>query len=99
MNKLMAKQLHDDYGEILSTDAGKRVLGGILFAAGLNNPVSVMDDFQRGRHDLALLIANTIREVNIYGVAECNKVFADFRKGFDDDGRADDSDAGDYVEW
>ena len=86
MNKLMAKQLHDDYGEILSTDAGKRVLGGIFFAAGLNNP-------------LALQIANTVREVNIYGAAECDKAFADFKKGFDDDGRADYSDAGDYVEW
>ena len=95
----MAKQLHDDYGEILSTDAGKRVLGGIFFAAGLNNPVSVMNDFQRGRHDLALQIANTVREVNIYGAAECDKAFADFKKGFDDDGRADYSDAGDYVEW
>ena len=98
MNKLMAKQIRDDYGEILSTDAGKRVLGGIFFTAGLNSPVSVMNDFQLGRHDLALQIANTVREINIYGAAECDKAFADFKKGFEEDGRTDDSDTGEYDE-
>lgn len=98
MNKLMAKQIRNDYSEILQSEAGRRVLGGIFFTAGLNSPVSVMNDFQLGRHDLALQIANTVREVDDYGVAECDKAFADFRKGFDDDGRNNDSDAGEYYE-
>lgn len=98
MNKLMAKQIRNDYGEILQSEAGRRVLGGIFFAAGLNNPVSVKNEFQIGRHDLALQIANTVREVNIYGVAECEKAFADFKKGFEDDGKNNDSDTGEYYE-
>ncbi len=98
MNKLMAKQIRNDYAEILQSEAGRRVLGGIFFTAGLNSPVSVKNEFQLGRHDLALQIANTVREVDDYGVAECDKAFADFRKGFDDDGRNNDSNTGDYCE-
>lgn len=97
MNALMSKQIREDYREILQSEAGKRVLGGIFFAGGLNNAVSVMNDFQRGKHDLALQISNTVKEVNIYGAAECEKAFADFRKGFEDSGRAD-YDTGEYAE-
>ena len=34
MNELAVKQIHEDYMQVLSTDAGKRVLGGIFTEAG-----------------------------------------------------------------
>lgn len=97
MNKILIKQIQEDYREILQSDAGKRILGGIFFAGGLNKPVCMMNDFQRGAHDLALQIANTIREASPYGVAEIETAYDEFLRRFDDDGRAD-SDAGEYDE-
>ncbi|MBQ4432310.1 MAG: hypothetical protein IJP54_01925 [Synergistaceae bacterium] len=97
MNKLLVKQIQEDYREILQSKAGQRVLGGIFFAGGLNRPVCMMNDFQRGKHDLALQIANTIREASPYGVAEIEISYDEFLRRFNDDGRAD-RDTGDYAE-
>ena len=34
MDELAVKQIHEDYRQLLGTDAGKRVLGGIFTEAG-----------------------------------------------------------------
>ena len=79
MNDLAKEQVHKDYKEILSTDAGKRIIGGIFFAAGLNNP-GVKSDYYQGVRDLALVIENTLREINPHLIADCEIAYTDFVK-------------------
>lgn len=88
MNELARKQIHDDYREILSSEAGMRVLGGIFYRGGLMK-TSYLIDYQQGRRSLAMEIANTIYEVNPYGVADCLTAYEDFMKEHPDNGRPD----------
>lgn len=71
-----------DYQEMLSTDAGRRVFGGIFHACGLN-AVGFQTDaataaYMKGMHDAALRIANTIRELDSRGVGECEAAYREF---------------------
>ena len=50
MNELARKQIHEDYREILSSDAGKRVLGGIFYRGRING-VGLMTDYLQGKPD------------------------------------------------
>ncbi len=77
MNDLTKKQIHKDYSEILSTDAGKRVFGGIFFAAKLNQ-IGARNEYYQGIRDLGLIIANTIREVDPHLIADCETAYNDF---------------------
>ena len=95
MNKLAVKQIHEDYREILSSDAGKRVLGGI-FHRGRLRGVGLNTDYWQGRRDLAVEIANTVYEASPYGVIECMKAYEDFLKEYSDDERRDDTEPYDY---
>ena len=70
MNDLAVKQIHEDYRQLLSTDAGKRVLGGI-FHRGRVRGVGFSTDYWQGRRDLAVEIANKVYEASPYGVIEC----------------------------
>ena len=97
MNKLARKQMHEDYREILSSDAGKRVLGRILHIGRLNG-VGLCTDYSQGMRDLVTKIANTIYEVNPYGVADCMKAHEEFMKEFTDDERRDDTEPYDYSD-
>ena len=92
MNKLARERIHEDYREILKTDAGMRVFGGIFRHAGLTKPVSLMKETERGIHDLALAIANTVYEVNPYGVADCMTAYEEFIKESEESERRDDAD-------
>ncbi len=94
MNEIAVKQIHEDYSEILSTDAGKRIFGGIFIAAGLNG-THELDGFYQGRRSLGQTIANTIREIDPRLLAECEIAYNDFMRRNDDAGR-DDDDGDDY---
>ena len=89
MNGLLKKQIMQDYHEMLSREAGRRVFGGIFFNAGLNRPVgwkgSEAAAYEAGRRDLALAIANTIREADALGVAECELAYREFLKTYERD--------------
>ncbi|MBR1438991.1 MAG: hypothetical protein IJ587_10695 [Synergistaceae bacterium] len=90
MNKTLKKQIQDDYREILRSDAGKRVLGGIFFAGRING-CECMSDFHQGRRSLAVLTANTVAEIDPYGIAECMKAYSDLMKRCEDNGRNNDN--------
>ena len=90
MNELARKQIHEDYREILSSDAGKRVLGGI-FCRGRLNGVGLMTDYLQGKRDLAVQIANTVYEVSPYGVADSMTAYEEFMKEYSDNERRDDA--------
>ena len=97
MNELAEKQIHDDYREILSSEAGMRVLGGILLLGRING-YEQMNDYQQGRRSIAVQIANTIYKVNPYGIADCMTAYEDFMKENADDERRDDTDPYEYSE-
>ena len=86
MNELMKQQILDDYREVLASEAGKRVFGGIFDLAGLNH-VGTRNDYQQGYHSLAGAIANTIRQADPLGVARCEIAYAKFEEDFKDNGR------------
>ena len=93
-DELMRKQILKDYEEILNTDAGRRILGGIFYAARLNNP-GPLNDYMQGRRDMALTIANTIREISPHSLANCEISYQNFKKelsnGSDRTGNDDDN--------
>lgn len=97
MNAKMIKQIQDDYREILSSNAGKRVLGGIFDICGLTS-THLLGEFQQGRRSVAAMVANTIREINPYGVAECIKAHDDFVKEYPEDERRDDTEPYSYSD-
>ena len=77
----MRDQILKDYEEILNTDAGRRILGGIFHAARLNTP-ALLNDYMQGRRDMALTIANTVREVSPHSLANCEISYQNFIKEF-----------------
>lgn len=95
MNKLMQKQIISDYHEMLSSEAGRRVLGGIFCWGGLNTPTgwpgAEAAAYQAGRRDLALQIANKLKEADALGVGSCELAYAEFVETYgkenDDAGR------------
>ena len=97
MNELAVKQIHEDYMQVLSTDAGKRVLGGI-FHRGRLNGVGLHTDYTQGMRDLAVKIANTVYEANPYGVIECMIAYEDFLKEHSEDERRDNTEPYDYSD-
>lgn len=91
---LMKQQILLDYREVLSTDAGRRVFGGIFHACGLN-AVGFQADaataaYMKGLHDAALRIANTIREIDPHGVGECEAAYREFLERSKEDGDRED---------
>ena len=91
---LMRQQILADYREMLSTDAGRRVFGGIFHACGLN-AVGFQQDasgaaYMKGMHDAALRIANTIRELNPRGVGECEAAYRELWERSKEDGNTED---------
>ena len=90
MNAKMIKQIQDDYREILSSNAGKRVLGGIFYRGRLNG-VGLHTDYTQGKRDLVAEIANIIYEVNPYSVIDCMKAYDDLMKEYPDDERRNDA--------
>lgn len=98
MTELTQKRIHDDYRELLKTEYGMRVLGGIFRCAGLSKPVSAMNEAVRGMHDLAQAIANTVYEVNPYGVADCLTAYDEFIKECGNDERGDNTEFYGYAE-
>ena len=97
MNELAKKQIHDDYREVLSSEAGMRVLGGI-FIRGRLTGTGCMNDYHQGRRDLTVEIANTVYEVNPYGVADCLTAYEEFIKEHSDNERRDDTEPYEYSE-
>ena len=80
MNAKIIKQIHDDYREILSSNAGKRVLGGIICRGGQIHFAGKLGDFQQGRRSVVIQIMNTIHAVDPYGTAGCLKAYEDLLK-------------------
>ncbi len=92
MNELMRKQILKDYQEILKSESGRRILGGIFYAARLNSP-GPLNDYMQGRRDLGLAIANTVREISPYLLANCEMSYQSFIKEFSNGSdRADNTD-------
>lgn len=90
---LMRQQVLMDYQEMLSTDAGRRVFGGIFHACGLN-AVGFQQDaagaaYMKGMHDAALRVANTIREFDPRGVGECEAAYRELLERSKEDGDGD----------
>ena len=88
MNELMKKQILADYKEVLSSEAGRRVLGGIFYDGRLNAVAGwpsneLIASYVAGKRDLAMDIANTLREVNPFGVATCEVAYQDFLKTYE----------------
>lgn len=81
MNELMKQQILDDYREVLASEAGKRIFGGIFELAGLNH-VGTRNDYQQGYHSLAGAIASTIRLADPFGVAKCEIAYKIFEENF-----------------
>lgn len=84
------QQTLSDYREVLSTDAGRRVFGGIFHACGLN-AVGIQTDaaiaaYMKGLHDAALRITNTIREFDPHGVGECEAAYRELLERSKEDG-------------
>ena len=84
----MKKQILEDYEELLSSEAGKRALGGIFYAARLNEPTGWPGDeramnYDAGRRDLALRVANTLREIDPLGPALCEAAWTEMMKTYE----------------
>lgn len=90
MNKLAQEQIHKDYREIISSEAGMRVLGGIFVRERLRG-TRIFDAYTHGRRDAAVDIANAVYEVNPYGVADCLTAYEEFIKEHSEDERRDDT--------
>ena len=97
MNELAKQQIIADWREILSSEAGMRVLGGILILGRIHG-YEQMNDYQQGRRSIAVQLANTIYKVNPYGVADCMTAYEDFMKEYVDDERRDDTEPYEYSE-
>ncbi len=95
MNELAKRQIQDDYRKILRSEAGMRVLGGIFYRGLLTRP-GFLTEYQQGQRSLVMQIANTIYEVNPYGVADCLTAYEEFMKEYAEDERRDNTD--DYDE-
>ena len=93
MNEITVKQIHEDYKEILATEAGKRIFGAIFHFANIYGAYE-LDAFQQGRRSMGLTIANTIREIDPRLVADCEIAYFDFRRR-NDDARRD----GEYYDY
>ena len=85
---LISKQIQDDCKTILSTQEGQRFFGSIFHAAKLNLP-GRRDEYYQGVRDCALMIANTIREVNPFYLTQCEIAYAELQRRYEEDGRAD----------
>jgi len=85
---LAKKQIHDDYIKVLSMEAGKRIIGGIFHNSGLNNP-GVKSEYYQGVRDLALVIANTLREIDPHLIAECEIAYENFLRSFENERNTD----------
>ena len=98
MNKLAQEQIHKDYREILSSDAGMRVLGGIFVRERLRG-TRIFDAYTHGRRDVAIDIANAVYEVTPYGVADCLTAYEEFIKEYSEDERRDDTEPYIYTNY
>ena len=88
------QQMLMDYREVLSTDAGRRVFGGIFHACGLS-AVGFQADaataaYMKGMHDAALRIANTIRELDPREIGKCEAAYREFLERSKEDGDRED---------
>lgn len=95
MNREMIEQIHKDYNEILSNEAGKRIFGGIFYAARIN-ATGLKNDYQQGIRDMGMLIANTIREVNPVLIAECEKAYQEIMRSCENGDYSDDGSNTEY---
>ena len=87
-NKLERELILADYMEVLSTEAGKRMIGGIFHVCGLNasgisrEPLEMT--YQMGLRDAGLAVANTLRELHPRLVGECEAAYRDFIRRLDE---------------
>ena len=98
MNNLMDQQTLADYKEVLSSEAGRRVLGSIFYKARLNTPMGwpaneLMAAYDAGRRDLAMQVANTLRRVNAFGPATCEVAYQKLIETYE---RSEDDGGGEY---
>ena len=90
MNSRMIKQIHKDYEEILSREAGLRIFGGIFYMSRING-VGLSTEYMQGRRDMGLMIANTIREVNPRLIAECEIAYKGMKGRYENGEHSGDS--------
>ena len=85
--KLRKKQVLDDVSEVLSTEAGRRVFGGLFHACDLNSitlsesPAAMA--YQQGMRAAALIVANRIRQIDPRLVGECDLAWSEFLRRCD----------------
>ena len=85
-SELRRKLILEDYKEVLASEAGKRVFGGIFHLAGLNR-VELKNEYAPGYHSLGLAVANTGSEADPLGVAKCEMAYTRFEENLKDNER------------
>jgi hypothetical protein len=81
-NEMERTLVLSDYREVLSTEAGRRVLGGIFYACRMNvsgvGKDAVEMAYWSGLRDAALTVANTIRAIDAREVGACEAAYEKF---------------------
>ena len=78
--------MFEDYKKVLATDEGQRIFGGIFSITRLNR-IEVRNEYSQGLFSMGLMIANTIREVDPFGVAKCEIAYKKFKEMYENAGR------------
>lgn len=84
---LKAAMIDKDYETVLSTEAGRRVFGGLFHACDLNSitlsesPAAMA--YQQGMRAAALIVANRIRQIDPRLVGECDLAWSEFLRRCD----------------
>ncbi len=85
-----------DYKEVLSSDAGRRVLGSFFDACGMTRLGGAQDaywaGYDKGLRDAGTMVANSIREIDPRLVGECELAFQKMKERSDADHGRDYSD-------
>ena len=86
---LRRQQIQSDYAEVLSTEAGRRVFGGIFHLCGINRAdcieSPVLAAYQQGFRAAGLMVANSIREIGHHQIGECEQAYKEFERRFQQD--------------
>ena len=83
---LRKQAMIEDYREVLSTEAGRRVFGGIFHRLGLNAPVYDLNPqnmaYKAGIHDAVLRIAEAVAEAGPELIGLCEAEWVRFGKQY-----------------
>ena len=86
--KLRREALLQDYREVLSTEAGRRVLGALFFIGNIFgaefNSSSEGAAYMQGQRAAVMSVVNVLREIDPRLVGECEIAYREFERRFGD---------------